>query len=315
MRNDPVVVDHTGWRSVSEQVQVIWEPSAERIERATLTRYTRWLEETRGLAFASYAELWQWSVDDLESFWASIWEFCGIRCIGAVRARARFVRHARRTLVPRRAAQLRRARLPRPRRRATSRSCTPPSATSRPSCPGASWSGRPRGSPPVCVRSESGPATGWSHTCRTSPRRSPPFSRARRWARSGRAARPTSACARSSTASRRSSRRCCSPSTATATAAVNSIAVRCSQRLQDEIPSLEHTVVLGRLDTAPDLGGLRAALSWERSPGTRARRRADLRRSCPSTTPCGCSTAPAPRGCRRRSCTATAASCSSSRST
>ena len=38
-------------------------------------------------------------------------------------------------------------------------------------------------------------------------------------ARSGRPARPTSACAPSSTASPRSSRRCCSPSTATATAA------------------------------------------------------------------------------------------------
>ena len=43
-------------------------------------------------------------------------------------------------------------------------------------------------------------------------------------ARSGRAARPTSAPARSSTASRRSSRRCCSPSTATATAARTSTA-------------------------------------------------------------------------------------------
>jgi acetoacetyl-CoA synthetase len=78
MRND-LAVDVAGRRAVSEEVQVIWRPSAERIERATLTRYTRWLEQTRGLRFASYAELWQWSVDDLESFWASIWEFCDVR--------------------------------------------------------------------------------------------------------------------------------------------------------------------------------------------------------------------------------------------
>jgi acetoacetyl-CoA synthetase len=59
--------------------QVVWQPSAERIERATLTRYTRWLEQKRGLTFASYADLWQWSVDELESFWASIWEFFDVQ--------------------------------------------------------------------------------------------------------------------------------------------------------------------------------------------------------------------------------------------
>jgi acetoacetyl-CoA synthetase len=64
---------------VNVEDQVVWQPSAERIERATLTRYTRWLEQTRGLTFASYAELWQWSVDELESFWASIWEFFDVQ--------------------------------------------------------------------------------------------------------------------------------------------------------------------------------------------------------------------------------------------
>ena len=79
-------------------------------------------------------------------------------------------------------------------------------------------------------------------------------------ARSGRAARPTSACAASSTASRRSSRRCCSPSTATATAAATSTAATSSRRCRRELPTLERTVVLGYLDGAPDLGGLRDAL-------------------------------------------------------
>ena len=64
---------------MNAQDRVIWRPSPERVERANLTRYTRWLEQTRGLKFASYADLWQWSVDDLESFWASIWDFYEIR--------------------------------------------------------------------------------------------------------------------------------------------------------------------------------------------------------------------------------------------
>ena len=54
---------------------VLWRPSAERIERATLTAYTRWLEQTRGLALPDYASLWEWSTTDLEAFWASIWEY------------------------------------------------------------------------------------------------------------------------------------------------------------------------------------------------------------------------------------------------
>ena len=51
---------------------IVWEPSAERIASATITRYRGWLNETRGLEFVDYHALWQWSVDELEEFWASI---------------------------------------------------------------------------------------------------------------------------------------------------------------------------------------------------------------------------------------------------
>jgi acetoacetyl-CoA synthetase len=54
---------------------IVWTPSEERIASATITRYRQWLNETRGLQLESYADLWQWSVDDLEAFWGSIWEF------------------------------------------------------------------------------------------------------------------------------------------------------------------------------------------------------------------------------------------------
>ena len=59
--------------------ELLWTPSEERVERATLTRYQSWLAEARGLHFTSYAELWQWSVDDLPAFWSSIVEFFQIR--------------------------------------------------------------------------------------------------------------------------------------------------------------------------------------------------------------------------------------------
>jgi acetoacetyl-CoA synthetase len=59
--------------------ELLWKPSQERIDRATLTRYQRWLSDTRGLSFDGYHELWQWSVDELEDFWSSIVEFFEIR--------------------------------------------------------------------------------------------------------------------------------------------------------------------------------------------------------------------------------------------
>ncbi len=53
----------------------LWEPSAEAIERSQLTRYRRWLAAERGVEADDYAELWKWSVDELEDFWASIWDY------------------------------------------------------------------------------------------------------------------------------------------------------------------------------------------------------------------------------------------------
>jgi acetoacetyl-CoA synthetase len=60
----------------------LWEPPAELVERSRLREYMRWLETERGLGFEGYDELWQWSVDDLEAFWASIWDFFGVQADG-----------------------------------------------------------------------------------------------------------------------------------------------------------------------------------------------------------------------------------------
>jgi acetoacetyl-CoA synthetase len=59
--------------------RLLWEPSPAAVEASALTAYMRWLRETRGLDFAGYHELWEWSVSDLEGFWSSIWERFGVR--------------------------------------------------------------------------------------------------------------------------------------------------------------------------------------------------------------------------------------------
>ena len=62
-----------------EAGEILWTPGAERIEQANLTAFGRWLERERGLSFASYAELWRWSVEDLEAFWGALWDYFGIK--------------------------------------------------------------------------------------------------------------------------------------------------------------------------------------------------------------------------------------------
>src|SRR6188508_1180194 len=57
---------------------ILWSPSEEQIERATITDYARWLERTRGLELPDYERLWEWSVADLEGFWGSVWERFGV---------------------------------------------------------------------------------------------------------------------------------------------------------------------------------------------------------------------------------------------
>ena len=65
--------------SVKEIGEVLWTPPADVGETTQVGRYLGWLRQTRGIDHAGYEDLWQWSVDDLEGFWGSLWDFFGIR--------------------------------------------------------------------------------------------------------------------------------------------------------------------------------------------------------------------------------------------
>jgi acetoacetyl-CoA synthetase len=60
-------------------LEVLWEPTSQRIERAGVTRFTRWLSDTRGLDLPGYDALWHWSVNELEAFWTAIVEYFDVR--------------------------------------------------------------------------------------------------------------------------------------------------------------------------------------------------------------------------------------------
>ena len=61
--------------SMLKEGDLLWTPSPERVERSNITAYLRWLRRERGLEFATYEDLWRWSVEELEAFWQSLWDY------------------------------------------------------------------------------------------------------------------------------------------------------------------------------------------------------------------------------------------------
>ena len=54
----------------------LWEPPADLVEHATMTRFMR----DQGLE--TYAALWEWSVQDIDRFWGTLWRFLDIDADG-----------------------------------------------------------------------------------------------------------------------------------------------------------------------------------------------------------------------------------------
>ena len=54
---------------------VLWQPSPERKATSNIANYIEWLSRTRNLNFEGYIDLWNWSVDDIDAFWESLWSY------------------------------------------------------------------------------------------------------------------------------------------------------------------------------------------------------------------------------------------------
>jgi acetoacetyl-CoA synthetase len=65
--------------SRTEPAEPLWEPQQTHLDGLEMSRFMRWAGVRRGYPFTCYDDLWRWSVDELEDFWAGIWEFCGVR--------------------------------------------------------------------------------------------------------------------------------------------------------------------------------------------------------------------------------------------
>ena len=57
----------------------LWEPSEERKGQANLTRFIKTVNAKYDLAINSYAQMWDWSVQNIPEFWATMWAFGEIK--------------------------------------------------------------------------------------------------------------------------------------------------------------------------------------------------------------------------------------------
>ena len=58
---------------------LLWTPGPDRVAKSNLTRFMQWLARERQLKFANYAELWNWSVTDLDGFWSAVWDYSDVK--------------------------------------------------------------------------------------------------------------------------------------------------------------------------------------------------------------------------------------------
>jgi acetoacetyl-CoA synthetase len=59
--------------------EVLWEPPSDAVETTEMGRFLRYVNDHRGVGASDYDALWRWSVDDLEGFWAAVWDFFSVR--------------------------------------------------------------------------------------------------------------------------------------------------------------------------------------------------------------------------------------------
>jgi acetoacetyl-CoA synthetase len=55
--------------------ELLWTPDPAEAAASTVAQFMRRLADERGLSFATYEELWRWSVTDLDAFWSAVWDF------------------------------------------------------------------------------------------------------------------------------------------------------------------------------------------------------------------------------------------------
>ena len=73
--NDQAGADIASGAQTIVEGELLWMPGPERVASSAIVAYMDWLKRERQLSFSAYDELWRWSVNCIEDFWGSIWDY------------------------------------------------------------------------------------------------------------------------------------------------------------------------------------------------------------------------------------------------
>jgi acetoacetyl-CoA synthetase len=59
--------------------KLLWNPSEKSVRRTNMYRFMNLINQKYNRQFSEYAPLYQWSIDNIPHFWASMWEFAEIK--------------------------------------------------------------------------------------------------------------------------------------------------------------------------------------------------------------------------------------------
>ena len=54
---------------------ILWQPSDIQIQNAQMTKFRLFVNQNLGLQLTNYADLYQWSIDEIADFWQQLWQF------------------------------------------------------------------------------------------------------------------------------------------------------------------------------------------------------------------------------------------------
>ena len=55
--------------------RILWRPSEDRVKKTNMYKFMGFVNRRFNRDFTEYESLYQWSVEDIPNFWASMWEF------------------------------------------------------------------------------------------------------------------------------------------------------------------------------------------------------------------------------------------------
>ncbi len=69
---------HLTWREPMVEHPILWQPSQELIEQSRVFSFMALLSRRYNITFPDYQSLYHWSVNEKETFWSELWDFCTV---------------------------------------------------------------------------------------------------------------------------------------------------------------------------------------------------------------------------------------------